>query len=72
MDLNTAGLGALAKLVGVERAYDLFLWRPYLDWHEVAGVPGIGPDQLAALRAGGARLKLPGDPRTYRDQNLSG
>jgi hypothetical protein len=67
MDLNTASLEALAKLVGVDRAYDLLLWRPYLDWGEVACVPSLGPDELAALRAGGARVKLPGDPLTWRD-----
>lgn len=68
MDLNTASLHAMAKLVGIERAYELLAWRPYLDWGEVACVPGVGPDEVAALRAGGARIKLPGDPRTRRDQ----
>jgi hypothetical protein len=73
VDLNTASIEAMAKLVGIERAYDLLLWRPYLDWSEVACVPGMGADQIAALQAGGARIKLPGDPRTRRDQlNLPG
>ena len=71
MDLNTANVQTMAKLVGLEGAYDLFLWRPYLSWEEVEGVPGFGPVRVAALRAAGAVLKMPGDPRTRRDeQNL--
>jgi hypothetical protein len=71
MDLNTANLQTMAKLVGLESAYDLFLWRPYLCWDEVAGVPGFDHARIDALKAAGAQIKLPGDPRTRRDeQNL--
>ncbi len=69
MDLNTASLAALTKLVGLERAYDLFLWRPYLSWAEVAGVPGFDNSRIEELRAAGAQIKLPGDPRTLRDNS---
>jgi DNA uptake protein ComE-like DNA-binding protein len=71
MDLNTASLQAMAKLVGVGSAYDLYLWRPYLSWEEVAAVPGFDRARIEALKAAGAQIKLPGDPRTRRDeQNL--
>lgn len=68
MDLNTASVGAMAKLVGLERAWILTLWRPYLSWEEVALAPGFDTTQVEAMRAAGARIKLPGDPRTRRDE----
>lgn len=68
MDLNTASLAALTKLVGLEGAYDLILWRPYLNWDEVACVPGFDAERVAELRAAGAHIRLPGDPRTLRDE----
>lgn len=68
MDLNTASVEAMAKLVGLDRAYDLLLWRPYLDWSELGAVPGFDPALIAKLKTAGARIKLPGDPRTFRDQ----
>jgi DNA uptake protein ComE-like DNA-binding protein len=68
MDLNTASVAALTKLVGLERAYDLILWRPYLSWEEVAGVPGFDGQRIADLQAAGAHIRLPGDPRTLRDE----
>jgi DNA uptake protein ComE-like DNA-binding protein len=72
MDLNTANVQTIAKLVGIERAYDLYLWRPYLSWEEVEGVPGFDRARVRRLKAAGAKIKLPGDPRTRRDeQNLS-
>jgi hypothetical protein len=68
MDLNTASVEVMAKLVGLERAWDLALWRPYLSWEEVALVPGFDATQVDALRTAGAAIKLPGDPRTRRDE----
>ena len=71
MDLNTANVQTMAKLVGIESAYDLYLWRPYLSWEEVQAVPGFDAARVKQLRAAGAQIKLPGDPRTRRDeQNL--
>lgn len=67
MDLNTASLASLAKVVGVEHAYDLAAWRPFLSWAEVAGVPGLDADDLVRLRRAGARVKLPGQPLTRRE-----
>ncbi|WP_374468574.1 hypothetical protein [Phenylobacterium sp.] len=68
MDLNTASVAALTKLVGLESAYDLILWRPYLSWEEVACVPGFDEARIAELQAAGAHIRLPGDPRTLRDE----
>lgn len=67
MDLNTASLETMAKLVGLDHAYDLMLWRPYLHWDEVAAVPGFDHAAVAALRAAGAQIKLPDDPRGFRE-----
>lgn len=73
MDLNSASLQTIAKLVGLDRAFDLYLWRPYLSWEEVAAVPGFDPARVERMRAAGARLKFPGDPRTRRDRlNMPG
>lgn len=72
MDLNTARLEALAKLVGLSSAYDLILWRPYLSWEEVACVPGFDEHRVAALKLAGAQIKLPGDPVTLRDMRNRG
>lgn len=68
MDLNTASVQAMAKHVGLESAYDLMLWRPYLSWAEVACVPGFDESRIAMLKAAGAQIKLPGDPRTRKDE----
>jgi hypothetical protein len=68
MDLNTASVEVMAKLVGLERAWDLALWRPFLSWEEVALTPGFDPAQVEALKAAGATVKLPGDPRSRRDE----
>jgi hypothetical protein len=68
MDLNTASVPAMAKLVGLTVAYDLMLWRPYLSWDEVTCVPGLDGTRVAALKAAGAQLKRPGDPRTRKDE----
>jgi hypothetical protein len=68
MDLNTASVPAMAKLVGLTAAYDLMLWRPYLSWDEVAGVPSLDAAGLAALQAAGACVKLPGEPRTRKEE----
>lgn len=67
MDLNTASVPAMAKLVGLASAYDLMLWRPYLSWEEVGCVPGFDGSRIAQLKAAGAQIKLPGDPRTRRE-----
>jgi hypothetical protein len=67
MDLNSASIPALAKLVGLESAYDLFLWRPFLSWADVERVPGFTAEQVERLRQGGAHVKLPGDPLTRRE-----
>jgi hypothetical protein len=67
MDLNTASIPAMAKLVGLERAYDLFLWRPFLTWDDVHRVPGMTTDLVGRLREAGAHIKLPGQPLTRRE-----
>lgn len=67
VDLNSAGVELLAKLVGLSSAYDLILWRPYLSWEEVACVPGFDEHRVAALKLAGAQIKMPGDPVTFRD-----
>jgi DNA uptake protein ComE-like DNA-binding protein len=66
VDLNTASLEALTGLVGVEHAYDLMLGRPFIHWDEVAAVPGFDHGAVAALRAIGAQINLPDDPRSFR------
>lgn len=68
MDLNTAKLEVMAKVVGLELAYDLLLWRPYLSWEEVAEIPGLTEAHLNDLRSAGAVVKLPWEPRTRRDE----
>lgn len=73
MDLNTASVEAMAKLVGLDRAYDLLLGRPFVHWDEVAAVPGFDHAAVSALRAAGARLRLPDDPRAFVDvRSLAG
>jgi hypothetical protein len=75
MDLNTASIPAIAKLVGLERAYDIFLWRPFLSWAEVEQIPDLTPEQVERLRQAGAQVKLPDEPLTRRetlDARLSG
>lgn len=67
MDLNTASVETMADLVGLEHAYDLLLWRPYIRWDDVAAVPGFDRRAVAALRAAGAVINLPDDPRTFRE-----
>ena len=56
MDLNHAPLARLVKIVGVTCAYDLRLGRPYLDWREVADVPGVGIAGVRELQAHGLDL----------------
>lgn len=67
MDLNTANLQSMVKLVGIDRAYDLMLWRPYLSWEEVRHVPGFDDDAIARLQAQGVEVRLPWEPRRRRD-----
>lgn len=67
MDLNTASLPTLTKLVGLEDAYDLILWRPFLSWEEVLQVPGMTRERVEALRRAGAHVRLPGQPMTRRE-----
>ena len=60
-DLNTASVAEIANLDGitVSDAYDLMLWRPYLDWQEVEAVPGFDWERTEALRTAGAVLVAP-------------
>lgn len=67
MDLNTASVPVMAKVVGLDIAYDLMLWRPFLSWDEVACVPSVTDNHIRELRAAGGQVKLPGDTRTRRD-----
>jgi len=67
MDLNTASIPSMAKVVGLDRAYELFLWRPFLSWREVRRVPGLSRPEVEALRRAGAHIKLPGEPLTRRE-----
>jgi hypothetical protein len=46
--------------VDLAQAHELTVWRPYLDWEEVAGVPGLEPADVERLKAAGAVLVLPG------------
>jgi DNA uptake protein ComE-like DNA-binding protein len=61
-DLNSAPVEEIARLDGVDlaQAHALALWRPYLDWDEVADVPGFEPADIDRLKAAGAVLVLPG------------
>ena len=67
MDLNTASIPAMAKLVGLAGAYDLYLWRPFLSWKDVLRVPTVTAEQVHCLRRGGAHIKLPGQPLTRQE-----
>lgn len=67
MDLNTANLQSMVKLVGIDRAYALMLWRPYLSWEEVRNVPGFDDATVAKLKVLGAEVRLPWEPRRRRD-----
>jgi DNA uptake protein ComE-like DNA-binding protein len=60
-DLNSATVKEIAQLEGVSlsQAYDLALWRPYLDWEEVSAIPGIEAADVERLKAAGAGLVLP-------------
>ena len=57
-NLNTAPIEELAELpgIGAALAYELMLWRPYLDWAEVEHVPGLDWEKVGALRAAGAEI----------------
>lgn len=66
MDLNTASIPDMAEVVGLETAYDLFLWRPFLSWDEVLMTPGITPEQVDKLRETAA-IRLPGELSTGRE-----
>jgi hypothetical protein len=61
IDLNAAPAEELASLptVGLAAAYDLILYRPYLNWEEVEFVPGFDIARAAEIRAGGASLGPP-------------
>ena len=67
MNLNTASISTMAKLVGLECAYDLSLWRPFLSWADVERVPGFTAAQVEHLRRAGVHVKLPGEPLTRRE-----
>lgn len=67
MNLNTATVEEMAPVVGLPRAYDLLLWRPYLSWEDVSLVPGIDDALLDRLKAAGADCALPGEPRSWRE-----
>ena len=60
-DLNTASVAEIANLDGITvlDAYDLMLWRPFLDWQEVEAVPGFDGERTEALRTAGAVLVVP-------------
>ena len=61
-DLNTASFAEMAALDGItiSDAYELQLWRPYLDWFEVESVPGFDRERIDAVRTAGAVLVVPG------------
>jgi DNA uptake protein ComE-like DNA-binding protein len=68
-DLNSATVAEIAEIPGVSlsQAYDLSLWRPYLDWEEVEMVPSFDHVSVAALRDAGAKLVVPGYATWARD-----
>jgi len=68
-DLNSATVADIAVLQGISigQAYDLALWRPYLDWEEVEMVPGFDLEAVLALREAGAMLIVPGYATWARD-----
>lgn len=61
IDLNAASAEDLATLptVGLAAAYDLILYRPYLNWEEVEFAPGFDRFRVRELKAGGATLGPP-------------
>jgi DNA uptake protein ComE-like DNA-binding protein len=61
IDLNTASAEELATLptVGLAAAYDLILYRPYLNWEEVEFAPGFDRMRTSEIRAAGATLGPP-------------
>jgi hypothetical protein len=61
LDLNTATVSEIASQLGVTvpEAYDLQLWRPYLDWLEVEMVSGFDAERVQHLRAAGAEIVVP-------------
>lgn len=65
LDLNTATIEELQTLPSIDlrAAYDLLLWRPYLTWDEVAYVPGFDRARARTLKAAGASVGLPREPR---------
>jgi DNA uptake protein ComE-like DNA-binding protein len=60
MNLNTATLDQLSGLacIGEAAAYDLELWRPFLEWSEVESIPGFDSTRVAALRLEGVTIAL--------------
>jgi len=62
IDLNTADIADMVEQLGVTipEAYDLQLWRPYLDWLEVEMTPGFDRDRVLELRSNGAVVIVPG------------
>lgn len=71
VDLNSASIEQLQSLPGVDlrAAYDLLLWRPYLSWEEVAFVPGFDRPRIEQLKAAGAAVGLPREPRWLVEQD---
>jgi DNA uptake protein ComE-like DNA-binding protein len=74
VDLNSASIDQLQTLPSIDlrAAYDLLLWRPYLTWEEVAFVPGFDPARAETLRAAGACVGLPPEPRRAPETPVRG
>jgi DNA uptake protein ComE-like DNA-binding protein len=69
IDLNTASAEELASLptLGLAAAYDLILYRPYLNWEEVEFAPGFDRARVRELRTAGATLGPPAKERALTE-----
>ena len=60
INLNTAGVEELAKLIGKERAETIVEYRdehgPFQGWEDLEEIPGFSPEVIENLEKGGVAL----------------